>query len=159
MDSNQIYNRALEVMEENFSHMTEMCLATSANDVVSVRELHGYYHEGKMYVLTKLNNSVMKDLDVNKNVALCLGSHHMQGVAQSLGHPLDKHNAQIRKVLKKEFSLNYGEYVTEDDPHMLIVEITLTSAVTYTRFHRYMIDYVTQSAQRDHTQPLFIYRQ
>ena len=36
--------------------------------------------------------------------------------------------------------------------------ITLTDAETYTRYHRYEIDFVNGTADRDHTQPLFIYR-
>ena len=158
MDSKQIYNRALEVMTENFSHVTEMCLASCSNNVVAARDLNAYYHDGKMYVLSKLSNTLMRDIAVNPNVGLCHGSHNMQGTARSLGHPLDEQNAKIRKVMKREFSLNYDEYVTEDNPDMRIVEITLTNAETFTHFHRYKIDFVNQTAERDHTQALFIYR-
>ena len=158
MDSKQIYNRALEVMAENFSQITEMCLASSANDIVTARDLNAYYHDGKVYVLSKDHNNLMHDISINPNVALCHGSHAMQGTARSIGHPLDKQNAAIRKAMKKEFSLNYNEYVTEDNPDMRILVITLSHAVTFTRFHRYKIDFVHQTAERDHTQPMFIYR-
>lgn len=158
MDSNQIYKRALEVMSENFSHVTEMCLASSANDLVTARELNACYYNGKVYVLSKVNNRLMHDIDVNPNVALCHGSHHMIGTAASIGHPLDAHNAAIRKAMKKEFSLNYGEYVTEDNPDMRILVITLKYAVIFSRFHRYKIDFTRGTAERDHTQPMFIYR-
>lgn len=158
MDSKQIYKRALEVMTENFSQVTEMCLATSANNVVSARELYAYYYNGKMYVLSKLGNTLMRDIQVNANVGLCHGSHNMRGTARTLGHPLDAKNAAIRKVMKREFSLNYNEYVTEENPDMRIVEITLVHAETYTHFHRYAIDYVNKTAERDHTQARFIYR-
>ncbi len=158
MDSNQIYNRALEVMTENFSQVTEMCLASSANDVVNARDLNAYYHDGKFYVLSKLGNTLMHDIAINPKVGLCHGSHNMKGIARSLGHPLDAENAAMRKAMKREFSLNYDEYVTEDNPDMRIVEITLTHAETYTRYHRYEIDFVNQTAERDHTHPLFIYR-
>ena len=158
MDAQQVYKRALEVMAENFSHVTEMCLATSANNIVAARDLNASYRNGKMYVLSKLGNTLMHDIAINPNVGLCHGSHNMQGTARSLGHPLDPQNASIRKIMKKEFSLNYDEYVTEDNPNMRIVEITLTHAETFTRYHRYEIDFVAQTAQRDHTEPLFIYR-
>lgn len=158
MDNKQIFERALEVMTENFSHVTEMCLASSANNVVSARDLHACYRNGKMYVLSKIGNTLMHDIAINPNVGLCHGSHNMQGAAKSLGHPLDTQNAAIRKVMKKEFSLNYDEYVSEDNPDMRIVEITLTNAKTFTRFHRYTIDFVNQTATRDHTPALFIYR-
>lgn len=158
MDQAQIYRRALEVMEENFGHITEMSLATSANDIVAVRDLNAYYKAGKMYVLSKVGNTLMHDIETNPNVGLCHGSHNMRGTACSLGHPLDPKNAEIRKIMKKQFSLNYDEYVTEDNPNMRIVQITLTNAETFTRYHRYEIDYVKQTAERDHTEPLFIYR-
>ena len=158
MDSTIIYKRGLAVMSENFGHVTEMYLATSAKDIVAVRDMHAYYRDGKMYVLSKLGNTVMNDISVNPNVGMCRGSHYMQGTARSLGHPLEPQNAAIRKFLKKEFSMNYDEYVTEEDSNMRILEITLTRAETYTKFHRYEIDYVTQTARRDHTEPLFIYQ-
>ncbi len=158
MDSKQVYDRALEVMTENFSQVTEMCLASSADNVVNARDLNAYYHDGKFYVLSKVGNTLMHDIAINPNVGLCHGSHNMKGTARSLGHPLDAENAAMRKAMKREFSLNYDEYVTEDNPDMRIVEITLTHAETYTRYHRYEIDFVNQTAERDHTQPLFIYR-
>ncbi len=158
MEKEQVYKRALEVMTENFGHITEMCLATSANNVVAARDLHAYYCKGKMYVLSKVGNTLMKDISVNPNVGMCHGSHNMQGVAKSLGHPLDAANVELRKVMKKQFSMNYDEYVTEDNPNMRIVEITLTHAETFTRYHRYEIDFVNGTAVRDHTEPLFIYR-
>ncbi len=158
MEQEKIYARAMEVMTENFGHVTEMCLASSANNVVSARDLNVCYRDGKMYVLSKLGNTLMHDIAINPNVGLCHGPHNMQGIARSLGHPLEEKNVAIRKQMKKEFSLNYDEYVTENDENMRIVEITLTHAETYTRYHRYEIDYVNQTAERDHTQPLFIYR-
>lgn len=158
MNEEQIYKRALSVMTENFGHVTEMCLASSANNVVAARDLNGCYRNGKIYVLSKLGNTLMHDIAVNPNVGLCHGAHNMQGTARSLGHPLDAHNAQIRKEMKKQFSLNYGEYVTEDNPNMRIVEITLTHAETFTRYHRYEIDFVNQRAERDHTEPVYLYR-
>ncbi len=158
MDQQQTYKRALDVMKENFGHVTEMCLASGANDVISARDVNAYYNDGKFYVLAKLGNTLMNDVQINPNVALCHGSHTMRGVARSLGHPLDVLNYAIRREMKRQFSLNYDEYVTEDNPDMRIVEITLTQAVTFTRFHRYEIDYANGTATRDHAQPLFIYR-
>ena len=100
----------------------------------------------------------MHHIAVCPNVGLCHGSHNMQGVAKSLGHPCEEQNANLRKNLKKQFSLNYSDYVTESNPDMRIVEITLTKAETYTRYHRYEIDFVAKTAERDHTEPLFVYR-
>lgn len=158
MDQQRIYKRGLEVMEENFSHIVEMSLGSCADGVVAVRDVNAYYHEGKMYVLSKCTNTFMKHIAVCPNVGLCHGSHNMQGIAKSLGHPCEEHNAQLRKKLKKQFSLNYNDYVTESNPDMRIVEITITHAETFTRYHRYEIDFVAQTAERDHTEPLFVYR-
>ena len=158
MEPERVYQRALEVMEENFSHIVEMSLASCANDVVAVRDVHAYYHEGKIYLLSKTTNTFMQQIAVCSNVGLCHGSHNMQGVAKSLGHPCEPQNEDLRKALKKQFSLDYDDYVTESNPDMRIVEITLTKAETFTRYHRYAIDYLTQTAERDHTVPLFKYR-
>lgn len=158
MDQQQLYARALEVMKENFSHMTIMSFGTCANNIVAVRDVNTYYQDGKMYILSKKTNTLMHDIAICPNVGMCHGAHNMQGVAKDLGHPLEPQNEALRKKLKKEFSLNYGEYVTEDNPDMRIVEVTLTKAETFTRYHRYAIDYVAQSAARDHTEPLYVYR-
>ena len=158
MEKERVFTRGLEVLEENFGHVVEMSLGSAANGEVAVRDVNAYYHDGKMYVLSKITNTFMHHIAVCPNVGLCHGSHNMQGVARSLGHPLDQQNADLRKRLKKEFSLNYDEYVTESNPDMRIVEITLTKAETFTRYHRYAVDMVAHTAERDHTVPLFKYR-
>lgn len=158
MDQERIYKRALEVMEENFGHIVEMSLGSCADGVVAVRDVNAYYHDGKMYVLSKSTNTLMRHIAICPNVGLCHGSHNMQGIAKSLGHPCDEGNAKLRKELKKQFSLNYNDYVTESNPDMRIVEITITHAETYTRYHRYEVDIVAHTAERDHTEPLFVYR-
>ena len=158
MDQVQMYARAKEVMDENFGHVIEMSVASAANGLVNVRDVNAIYRDGKFYVLSRVGNSLMQQIVVSPAVGLCHGSHNMQGTARSLGHPLDPANAALRKFLKKEFSLNYGEYVTESNPDMRIVEITVTTAETFTRYHRYNIDFVNHTVSRDHTEPLFVYR-
>ena len=158
MEQGRVYTRAVEVMEENFGHIVEMSLASCANNEVAVRYVHVYYHAGKMYVLSKTTNTFMRHIAACANVGLCRGSHNMQGVARSLGHPCESHNADLRNELKRQFSLDYSDYVTESNPDMRIVEIALTKAETYTRYHRYEIDFVAQTADRDHVAPLFEYR-
>ena len=158
MEQERVYKRGLEVMEENFGHVMEMSLGSAADGEVEVRDVNAYYVDGKFYVLSKMNNTLMHHIAKCPNVGLCHGPHKMRGVARSLGHPLEASNAELRKKLKKEFSLNYDEYVTESDPDMRFVEITLTIAQTFTRYHRYMIDFVNERAERDHTEPIFRYR-
>ena len=158
MDKERVYTRGLEVLEENFGHVVEMSLGSAANSEVAVRDVNAYYIDGKVYVLSKISNTLMRHISVCPNVALCHGSHNLYGVARSLGHPLDASNSDLRKKLKKEFAMNYDEYVTETNPEMRIVEITVTKAETYTRYHRYDIDLVNKCAERDHTEPMFRYR-
>lgn len=152
------FERAKEVMSENFGHIVEMCVASCVDNNVAVRDLNTYYHDGKFYILSKNGNSLVRDIAVNPRVGLCHGSHNIYGTAKSLGHPLERNNSELRKMLKKQFSLNYDEYVTEHNPEMRIVEVTVTQAETYTRYHRYEIDFVEEKATRDHTQPVYIYR-
>ena len=152
------FNRAKEVMHENFGHVVEMSLASCMENNVTVRDVNVYYDNGKFYLLSKSTNSLMRDIAVNPRVGLCNASHNVYGNAKSLGHPLEAKNADLRKMLKKQFSMNYDEYVTEHNPEMRIVEITVTTAETFTRYHRYEIDFVKGEATRDHTQPVYIYR-
>lgn len=158
MENSQLFARALQVMKENFGHMTEISLGTSAENLVAVRDLNAFYQDGKMYFLARTSNTIMRNIAVNKNVGLCHGAHKMYGTAKSLGHPAESHNAELRKRLKKEFSLNYDEYAKESDPETVIVEITLTHAETFSRYHRYKIDFAKGLATRDHRVPSSIYR-
>ena len=100
MEKEQIYKRALEVMEENFGHITEMSVASCADKVVSVRDVNAYYRNGRFYILGKCNNTLFRDITVCPNVGICHGSHNMHGVARSLGHPLEAQNAELRKTLR-----------------------------------------------------------
>lgn len=152
------FERAKEVMQENFGHIVEMCVASCVDNNVTVRDVNAYYDKGKFYILSKAGNSLVHDIAINPRVGLCHASHNIYGTAKSLGHPLESKNANLRKMLKKQFSLNYDEYVTEHNPEMRIVEITVTRAETYTRYHRYEIDFEKGEAERDHTQPIYIYR-
>ena len=152
------FERAKEVMQENFGHVVEMCVASCVDDNVTLRDVNTYYDKGKFYILSKEGNSLVHDIAINPRVGLCHGSHNIYGTAKSLGHPLESKNASLRKMLKKQFSLNYDEYVTEHNPDMRIVAITVTQAETYTRYHRYEIDLEKGEATRDHTQPVYIYR-
>ena len=158
MEKERVYSRGLEVLEENFGHVVEMSLASAVGGEVAVRDVNAYYTNGKMYVLSKSTNTFMHHISKCPNVGLCHGSHNMQGVAKSLGHPLAPENTELRKMLKKAFSLNYNDYVTESNPDMRIVEISITKAETYTRYHRYDIDLINKCAERDHTEPMFRYR-
>ncbi len=158
MDGVNYFDRGVEVLRENFGHMVEMCLASTSNNMISIRDLHAIFTDGKMYVLSKVGNKLMRDIEVCPNVALCHGASSMQGVATSVGHPCEQQNAELRKMLKRQFGLDYSEYVEESNPDMRIVEITLTHAETYTRYHHYEIDFANSTATRDHTQPTFIYR-
>ena len=158
MEDERVYTRALEVMQENFGHLVEMSIGTTANGLVAVRDVTAYYNDGKVYVLAKTTNTLMRNMTVCANVGLCHSVHNMQGVARSLGHPCDEQNAELRKMLKREFAMNYDDYVTESDPDMRIVEITLTKAEIFTRYHHYSLDFVNRVAERDHNVPLFLYR-
>ncbi len=157
MDEN-FFERGVEVLEENFGHMVEMCLASYSDGKISIRDLHACMIDGKMYVISKLGNKLMRDIAVNPVVALCHGASSMQGNAKSVGHPTEPQNSAIRKRLKREFGLDYSEYVDEVSADMRIVEIELTHAETYTRIHHYEIDFVQKVATRDHSHPTNIYR-
>lgn len=47
MDNNY-FERGKQVLEENFGHMVEMCLASTANNNLSIRDLHAVYIDGKV---------------------------------------------------------------------------------------------------------------
>ncbi len=153
----EYYNRAMEVMNENFGHDVVMSLATMSDGNINVREVDCFYCDGKIYIMTHKNSKKIKDIAKCPKVALCRHVSTLYGTAKEIGHPLDEINTELRKVLKKEFSLFYKDNVMEHDPDTCIMEITLTKVETYTRYHRYMIDFQTGEAYRDHNLPEYVY--
>ena len=149
----QYFNRAMEVLNENFGHDVVVALATTADGKVSVREVDCYYKDGKIYVVTNAKTRKVQDIEKCPEVAMCKQMSKLSGKAVNIGHPLAPQNIQLRNELRKVFALFYNSHINENDPDTCILEITLDKVESYTRYHRYTVDFKTNEIGREHYSP------
>lgn len=146
----QYFNRAMEVLNEKFGHNVVLALATVSDGNVSVREINGYYKDGKLYTITTSNSRKVKDIEAHPQVALCKQMSRLTGMATNIGHPLAPQNIELRNELRRVFALFYDSNIDENDPKTCIIEIKLDYVETYTHYHRYAVDFKTNAIEREH---------
>lgn len=73
----------INVMENSKS----IVLATCSNNRVTAREVYFASKNFSIYFLTSKAYDKYKQIEKNKNVALCLGNIQMEGIAIIKGHP------------------------------------------------------------------------
>ena len=125
------FQNAIKVMEKEYGQDVAIALATSANDVASVRMVDGCFLDGAFYVTCGAMSNKMKQINQNPQVGICKDMFQAKGLAKNLGNPKLKENAQIREVLKKVFFKFWDQYVCEDNPNSIILKIQLTKAIVY----------------------------
>lgn len=133
---------AQTIMQERFGHDTLIALATMDADKPYVRTVNSYYEEGAFYVITYALSNKMKQIEQNSAVAICGDWFTAHGVAENLGHILDKKNANIAAKLKSAFtSWYYNGHTDENDPNTCILCIHLTDGLLLSHGTRYEIDF------------------
>jgi hypothetical protein len=142
------FQNAVKIMEKEYGQDVAIALATSANDVTSVRMVDGCYLDGAFYVTCGALSNKMQQIGQNPQVGICKDMFQAKGLAKSLGNPKLKENAQIREVLKKVFFKFWDQYVCEDNPNSIILKIQLTEAVVYDNKNKYILDFKKKIAER-----------
>ncbi len=117
--------RSLKVMEELFAKDCIFALATSEDNVPSVRYVDTYYQDRAFYIVAYKATQKGKEINKNENVALCHMGHRFTGRATIIGHPLLKKNEEIREKLIKVFSKWYFEHNNEDHKAMCYIKVDL----------------------------------
>lgn len=142
------FQNAIKILEKEYGQDVAIALATSANDVVSVRMVDGCYLDGAFYVTCGALSNKMKQIDQNPKVGICKDLFQAKGLAKNLGNPKQKENSQIRDFLKKVFFKFWDQYVCEDNPNSIILKIQLTEAVVYDNKNKYVMDFLKKTAER-----------
>lgn len=135
----EYWDRALEVIEENFTGCTLCALAVCGEDGPDVRSARIFYKDKKAYFITHDGSEFLKIIERNDKIVVCFQASRLYGRAKAIGHPLDKDNLKLRTLIKRDFSDVYRSFVNENDNSVCIVEITVEKAVVYTKFHKYEI--------------------
>lgn len=101
----------LKTLERTLDTAETVILATSANDAVSARPVSIMNIGLRLFVRTSGSSRKAMDMQLNPNVAVCVGNFYFTGKAKSLGSVFDKANAE----LKTAYILRYAGAFSADD--------------------------------------------
>ena len=136
------HKKALAIMDDRFGRDRMISLATSVDDLPSVREVNGYYRDGSFYIITHALSAKMEQIARNPRVALSGEWFSGHGLAENLGHVLKEENRELMSTLRQVFSSWYHNgHVDETDPNTCILRVCLTDAVLWKDGVRYKMDF------------------
>ena len=136
------HKKALAIMDDRFGRDRMISLATSVDDLPSVREVNGYYRDGSFYIITHALSGKMQQIALNPRVALSGEWFSGHGLAENLGHVLKEENRELISTLRQVFSSWYHNgHVDETDPNTCILRVRLTDAVLWKDGVRYKMDF------------------
>lgn len=90
------YEKSLDVLTDLFGKDYQFALATSKDNIPSVRFIDTYYEDGAFYIVTYSKSQKVIEMCGNEKVALCNKLYRFVGTAHMLGHPLKDENRYIR---------------------------------------------------------------
>ncbi|PKM58450.1 MAG: pyridoxamine 5-phosphate oxidase [Firmicutes bacterium HGW-Firmicutes-3] len=141
------YQNALKIMNELFAKDCQFSLATSKDNVPSIRIVDTFYDEGSFYIVTHAKSQKVKEINDNENVALCSKLYSFKGLAENIGHPLKLENQKIREKLIHAFQTWYFQHNDENDQSMCIVRVLLQKGFFYSQGIGYKVDFQAESAE------------
>ena len=141
------YKNAITLMEELFSRDYQFAMATTVNNIPTLRFIDTYFDNGAFYAVTYANTNKVKEIAVNPNVALCSRmGYSFCGKAYNIGHPLLPENSEIRSKLIKAFEAWYFEHNNEDDD-ICILKIVPERGFVHEDGIGYNIDFIGKMAK------------
>lgn len=141
------FEKSIQVLEELFAKDYQFALATSEDNVPSVRFVDTFYDNGAFYVVTYANSLKVLEIEGNDKVALCNQCYRFSGVAHNIGHPLLEENKEIRAKLIKVFEPWYFKHNNENDKNMCYVKIQLRHGFFYKDGTGYDVDFISKKAK------------
>lgn len=127
----EVFEKSLEVMEDLFAKDYQFALATTNNNIPSVRFIDTFYEDGCFYIVTYALSNKVKELEINQDVALCRKLFSFKGTAKNIGHPLKPENSAIREKLIHAFEPWYFAHNNENDENMCYVKVELSEGFFY----------------------------
>lgn len=141
------YEKSLKVMNELFGKDVCFSLATSCDDIPSVRMVDVVYDRGSFWIVTYKNSNKAIEIELNPNVALCKHLYRFKGKAYHAGHPLDEQNKVIRDKLIKAFESWYFVHNNENDENMCYIRVDLREGFFHKDSTGYMVDFENKTAE------------
>lgn len=143
----KLYKKSMDIMNELFGRNYQFALATSYYDMPSVRFVDTFYYDESFYFVTDANSKKVKDIEANPNVSLCNKEYRFSGSAYNIGHPLEKHNAEIREKLLLAFEPWYFKRNSEKDENLTYIKIKLSNGFFYKDGRGYIVDFINNEVE------------
>ena len=140
------YEKSLKLMNELFARDYQFSLATSNDNIPSVRFVDTFYDNNSFYIVTYAKSNKVREIENNPNVSICNKLYRFNGVAYNIGHPLKSHNSEIRKKIIAVFEPWYFKHNDESDESMCYVKIELKNGFIYKDGLGYKVDFETKKA-------------
>ncbi len=147
------FDKLNKKLKRQFGKDRNMALATSFEDVPTVRIVDTYYLNSSFYIVTHESSEKVEQLKKNKYVSLCTNLNEFQGEAINIGHPLNDENKDIRDLLTEVFSNWYFAHNDESDPKMCYIQVKINSAFTLFNKVGYSVDFRTKEVTSYHLDP------
>lgn len=114
-----------EILEERYFKDTILLIATSTNNVPSMRSVDSFYYDGSFWIVTDRRCNYVEEIQGNKNVMISDGGHNRFWCkAEEIGHPLDEKNLAMKEVYMKVFHNWYKEVNNESLKTTCFIKVT-----------------------------------
>ena len=142
-----IYEKSLNVLGEIFAKDYQFALATSNDNIPSVRFVDTFYDNGAFYIVSYAKSQKVKEIEKNSRISMCNKLYRFSGTACNIGHPLSEENHEIREKLIKVFEPWYFAHNNENDENMCYVKIELKQGFFYKDGTGYKVDFENRKAE------------
>ncbi len=106
-------------------------LATSAQDIPTVRSMSYVVVEGRIYFQTESEMEKAVQMKQNPKVALCQSNIAIKGIAKCRGRILSEENASIMELYKQKHRGSYDAYSHMEKGELYEVTPTFITVWTY----------------------------
>ena len=115
----------INIIKERYSSDTVLLIATSKDNVPSVRCVDSFYYDDSFWIVTDLRCNYVQEIQSNPFVMISDGGHNrFWSKAIIADHPLEHKNKHIREVFLKVFHHWYKEVNNEDLPTVCYIRVT-----------------------------------
>lgn len=108
----------LNELQQTLEKAEVITLATSAHDLVTVRQVSPLAIGTQLYIRTSAASNKAKQMTENPNVAVCVSNFYFSGKAKNLGKVNLSENEEIKKAYKQRYPGAFSsgdEFIQEDE--------------------------------------------
>lgn len=130
------------MMNERFGKDSLIALATVEEGKPRVRTVNAMYRGGAFYVITDARSGKIRQIENQKDVAVCGEWFTAEGEGENLGWVCLPKNDRIFQELKNAFSawINNG-HMNEKNENTCILKIQLKKGILFSNGKRYEIEF------------------